>query len=91
MEKENDPIENMSFNIFNEVLSHLSDIIKGDNAIRIKEIIKQLVNILLEYLSPYLYTIIILLTIIFIMNCSQFYYNFMMYNSILKSQIQIQI
>ena len=70
---------NITSSIFSEVICNITEMIHGENEVKIKEILYFLINILIDCISPYLYTIIILLIIIFIMNCYLFYYMFIVY------------
>ena len=58
-----------------EIIQYISNIVyHPTNKVKIKNIFNYLINSLLEHIFIYLYTIMALLIIIFIMNCSQFYY-----------------
>jgi hypothetical protein len=59
----------------NEIIQYISTIIyRPTNTKKIKQVFSYLTKCLLEHIYVYLYTIMALLIIIFIMNCSQFYY-----------------
>jgi hypothetical protein len=47
---------------------------KDKNKKRLEVIMNNIINIAFENLKPYLYTIMGLLTILFLINCFQFYY-----------------
>lgn len=44
------------------------------NKKKLRYIINTLINMLMESIKPYLYTIMIMLIILFLMNCFQFFY-----------------
>lgn len=47
---------------------------KDKNKRRLTKIMNRVINIALEHINPYLYTIIIILILLFLINCVQFYY-----------------
>lgn len=51
-----------------------SELDKENNKKNITTIISYFSNIIIEKFSPYFYTIVIMLIIMFVMNCVQFYY-----------------
>lgn len=61
--------------ITQDIIQYVSNIVyHPTNKVKIKNIFNYLINSLLEHIFIYLYTIMALLIIIFVMNCSQFYY-----------------
>jgi hypothetical protein len=61
--------------ITNDIIQYISNIVyEPTNTKKIKHVFSYLIKCLLEHIYIYLYTIMALLIIIFIMNCSQFYY-----------------
>jgi hypothetical protein len=47
---------------------------KDKNKRRLSKIITRVINIALEHINPYLYTIMTILILLFVINCVQFYY-----------------
>jgi len=71
--------DNIMMGLTNEVINQLTKqffkiISKPDNATKIQTILHNLTSVILEKISPYLYTIMAILVIMFLMNCFQFYY-----------------
>jgi cellulose synthase/poly-beta-1,6-N-acetylglucosamine synthase-like glycosyltransferase len=74
-EMDNNNNNDIISDITNEIIHYISDIIyTPTNTKKLQQFLNYIIKYLFNHISIYLYTIIALLIIIFIMNCSQFYY-----------------
>ena len=73
--------QEIAYGITNEIFTHCVNILKKhvnesekDNNNILRPILNKVMNIILNKVSPYLYSIMAILIIMFFMNCFQFYY-----------------
>ena len=91
--KQSNLSDNIMLGLSNEVISQLTKqffkiISKKENSTKIQLVLHNLTSIILDKISPYLYTIMAILIIMFLMNCFQFYYYIKLYittNNVLHS------